>query len=261
MAVKKLENPEKACRLFDGWNETMIWSCLQGVMGAVYAEGGEVDSPAAEFLSAAAVLGDFTFLAGRPKEELAAFRPEESRSGFRILVPQDASWFKIIEQVYGKRAERTVRYAIKKEPDVFDRKKLFQAVESLPDGYELCLMDGTFYRECLAEGWSRDLVSQYPDYERYSRYGLGAVVRKEGRIVSGASSYACYQGGIEIEVDTRPDHRRKGLAFVCAARLILECLDRGLYPSWDAHNRESAALAEKLGYHFDREYPVYFVDY
>ena len=41
--------------------------------------------------------------------------------------------------------------------------------------------------------------------------------------------------------------------------LILECLERGWYPSWDAQNKESVALAEKLGYHFDYEYVAYEV--
>ena len=78
-------------------------------------------------------------------------------------------------------------------------------------------------------------------------------------LVSGASSYTSYEGGIEIEIDTRKDHRRRGLAYACGARLILECLDRGLYPSWDAQNLWSVALAEKLGYHFDHEYAAFEV--
>ena len=49
------------------------------------------------------------------------------------------------------------------------------------------------------------------------------------------------------ETDTREDHRRKGLAYACGAKLILECLERELYPSWDAQNMWSVALAEKLG--------------
>ena len=32
-----------------------------------------------------------------------------------------------------------------------------------------------------------------------------------------------------------------------------------MYPSWDAQNPASAALAEKLGYHFDKEYTAYEV--
>ena len=38
------------------------------------------------------------------------------------------------------------------------------------------------------------------------------------------------------------------IAAAAAAGLILECLDRGLYPSWDAHDKVSLALAEQLGY-------------
>jgi len=41
--------------------------------------------------------------------------------------------------------------------------------------------------------------------------------------------------------------------------LILECLSWGLYPSWDAHDMRSVALAEKLGYHLDKEYTAYLV--
>ena len=81
----------------------------------------------------------------------------------------------------------------------------------------------------------------------------------EGQILSGASCYSTYSRGIEVEIDTHPDHRRKGLAYSCGAAMILECLNRGLYPSWDAANLGSVALAEKLGYHFSHEYPVYYL--
>ena len=46
-----------------------------------------------------------------------------------------------------------------------------------------------------------------------------------------------------------------------AAKLMLACLDRQLYPSWDAQNPVSDNLAKKLGYRFDREYPVYEMYY
>lgn len=42
-------------------------------------------------------------------------------------------------------------------------------------------------------------------------------------------------------------------------KLILECLKQGWYPSRDAHNLGSVALAEKLGYHLDHEYEAYEV--
>ena len=75
--------------------------------------------------------------------------------------------------------------------------------------------------------------------------------------MAGLTEEQCKAQGIEIEIDTREDYRRQGLAYVCGARLILECLDRGLYPSWDAQNKASVALAEKLGYHYSHTYTVY----
>lgn len=53
---------------------------------------------------------------------------------------------------------------------------------------------------------------------------------------------------------TQKEYRRRGLASICGARLILECLQRELYPSWDAHSRASLTLAEKLGYHYSHTY-------
>ncbi len=40
MAVQ-MRDPRKAAGLFEGWEETMIWSCLQNVMGSVYADSLE----------------------------------------------------------------------------------------------------------------------------------------------------------------------------------------------------------------------------
>lgn len=182
---------------------------------------------------------------------------EYDSQNFVIMVPQHRGWSQLIEATYGEKAKRITRYAIKKEPGVFDQEKLEKAAAALPDEYDMQLIDEPLFHLCRGQEWSKDLVSNYKDYKSYRELGIGVVVLKDGIPVSGASSYAVYCGGIEIEIDTREDHQRRGLAYACGARLILECLNRGLYPSWDAHNLASAALAEKLGYHFDYEYPAY----
>ena len=243
--------------LFDGWQETMVWSCLQGVMGTVY--GTILPEIPGDYRAAAAVLGDFIFLAGEPEKELLFYLDRNCRKEFRILVPRSEDWSEIVLRHYGTRAKKVTRYAIKKEPDVFKREALLKAAESLPEGYSMRLMDKSLYEVCREHTWSRDLASQFETYEDYERLGLGAVALYNNELVSGASSYTSYEGGIEIEIDTRKDHRRRGLAYACGARLILECLDRGLYHSWDAQNLWSVALAEKLGYHFDHEYAAFEV--
>lgn len=100
-------------------------------------------------------------------------------------------------------------------------------------------------------------MALYRDYEEFQKLGLGVAILKDGELVAGASSYSSYKEGIEIEIDTNEPYRRKGLATVCGARLILECLERNLYPSWDAQNLWSVALAKKLGYHYSHSYTAY----
>lgn len=80
-------------------------------------------------------------------------------------------------------------------------------------------------------------------------------------LVSAATSFSIYDDGIEIEVASHPNHRRKGLATIIASTLILDCLNRGKYPSWDGANEESVELAKKLGYNFKESYDTYFIDY
>ena len=126
--------------------------------------------------------------------------------------------------------------------------------DSLPEQYTLSMIDERLYEKCRTETWCADLVSQFPDYESFRKLGIGAVICKGGAIISGASSYSRYREGIEIEIDTRKDYRRRGLAYICGAKLILECLKQNLYPSWDAHNKGSATLAQKLGYHYSHAY-------
>lgn len=242
---------ENIYEIFGNWDETIIWSCLQGIMGEIHTNLAED--------AAVAILGDFAFYAGKPSEELIRFKQENCKQDFIIMVPQNNDWAELIEECYGEKAKKVTRYAIKKEPDIFEIPKLEQAVLSLPDGYELKMIEEAEYNMCRENGWSKDLVSQYKDYNTYKELGLGAAVLKDGELVAGASSYSTYDKGIEIEIDTREDHRRKGLAYVCGARLILECLERGLYPSWDAQNKWSVALAKKLGYHFSHEYAAYEV--
>lgn len=235
--------------IFDSWNETIIRSCLQGVMGEIHTNSAED--------AAMAILGDFAFFAGKPSEELIRLKPESCKQDFIIVVPQNNEWAQLIEKCYGDKAKKVTRYAIKKEPDIFSTAKLEQAVLSLPDDYALKMLEEPEYNMCRNNDWANDLVSQYKDYDMYKELGLGVVILRDGELVAGASSYSTYNEGIEIEIDTREDHRRKGLAYACGARLIMECLKRGLYPSWDAQNKRSVALAEKLGYHFSHEYTAY----
>lgn len=251
--IYKIINTSVISPLFGQWEETPIWSCLQGIMGNVYAN--HLEHPT----SAMAVLGDFTFFAGKPCPELVSYKPGWCTQNFMIMVPQNKGWLNLITGHYGSKAKVITRYATKKEPGIFNQSKLEQAAASLPESFTLSTIDEKLYKLCKSETWSADLVSQFPTYDMFQKLGIGVVIHKDGLILSGASSYSRYRDGIEIEIDTREEYRRKGLAYICGAKLILECLKRNLYPSWDAHNPASIALAEKLGYHFSHTYEAAMV--
>lgn len=101
----------------------------------------------------------------------------------------------------------------------------------LPDGYELKKIDADIYDKCLNNPVTVDFVSSFESKEHYLSLGRGFVIIKDDSIVAGASSYTRYLEGIEIEVDTVPDERRKHLATIACSALILDCLKEGLYPS------------------------------
>ncbi len=236
---------EQIAPLFAGWEETLIWSVLEGHMGRVIVE------PETNPVSAQISVGDICFFAGVPSESLALTAASDE------LVPQNEDWCAAIERAWGERVQKRLRYAIKKEKDVFDRERLQRFIDALPPEYELTLFDADVCALSQAESWSRDFCSCFQGIDDFLRRGLGVAILKDGELVSGASSYTIYHGGIEIEIDTKPDYRERGLATVCGARLILEALDRGLYPSWDAFDLRSVALAEKLGYHLSHPYTIY----
>lgn len=68
--TERVYNTKVVEALFEGWEESIIWSCVQGVMGEVYADSRVTP------MSAMAVLGDFVFFAGVPNQELVLYKPD-----------------------------------------------------------------------------------------------------------------------------------------------------------------------------------------
>ena len=254
MAIYQVEKTElsKVVHLFEGYEETMVWSCLQGCMGSVWVDSLE------HITSAQLVIADFCFFGGVVSKELVLHHPVTYDSEFVIMVPTNKEWEACIEQCYEERARKVTRYAMKKDA-CFHRDTLTTVVEQVNPSYTLHRVDQELFDRIREERWSKDLCNHFTSYEEYEAHGIGVVAKCEENIVSGASSYTYYRGGIEIEIDTLESYRRQGLALACGAKLILSCLDRGWYPSWDAQNIASVKLAMQLGYTLDYEYSAYEV--
>ncbi|MBO5985178.1 MAG: GNAT family N-acetyltransferase, partial [Lachnospiraceae bacterium] len=98
--IYELSDVSKAAYLFEGWQETLITSCLQNVMGKIYVS--DLESPK----SAMAYVGCFAFYAGVPNKELVRNKP----NGFVIMTPQNKEWEACIEACFPT-AKKVTRYA------------------------------------------------------------------------------------------------------------------------------------------------------
>jgi len=247
------EDMYRIAPIFAGWNETMIWACLQGYMGKAWAD--DIENPK----SAQILIGDFCFFAGVPNIDLVKNIPDYYTNTCILMIPASDQCGALIEQEYKDKSNKFMRYAFKKEPGIFNIEKLQSYINKLPEKYTIRKIDEAIFNNVKKEPWSKDLCSQFSNYEEYEKLGIGFVIMENDEVACGASSYTVYNKGIEIEIDTKEEYRRNGLALACASKLIIECLNRNIYPSWDAANRESSALAEKLGYNFEKEYITYSI--
>ena len=247
--ICELKDPSKAAPVFEGWDDldTGVIACLENVMGRIYANDPQHPR------SALAVIGDFAFCAGEPDLELLRAKPDR----WLLVVPQNEAWAALIEENFP--AGKRIRYALKKDT-VFDREKLEALSGSLPEGYSFRRIDGEVYELCLKDELFEDCVAVFGSKEAYLELGRGIAVMKEGKLASAASSYYRSRGRIDIEIGTVREERHRGLGAAVAAKLILACLDEGLCPTWDAANKLSVRLAEKLGYVFSREYVCFSME-
>ena len=124
----------------------------------------------------------------------------------------------------------------------------------LPEGYRLTGMDeAAFEQHPFSHG------ENYSCWAAFQAEGSGAVVYHGGEIVAAASSFLNVNNEVELDVSTLEDHRGKKLATACVARMLQDCMKRGITVHWDAQNDVSRHLAEKFGFEAEQEYSVYWL--
>lgn len=245
---------KKLIPMFAGMDSTSILSCLQGHMGTAWVD--DLENPTV----AQVTVGIFVFFAGNPNTKIA----EEllcNLSDYNLVIVNTEEWKSRIETVHKGSIEKIQRYKFNKNPDHLDKSHIQNLLSSLPEGYELKKIDATIAKEPSMHELSEDFIAQFNSIDDFIKRGVGFAILNGGQVVCGVTSFSIYNDGIEIEIATHPQHRRKGLATITASALIVDCLDRGIYPSWDGANNESVKLAEKLGYIFKESYDTYFIEY
>lgn len=188
----------------------------------------------------------FVYLDGEPETESAARLDACYRS--RPLVCLTEAWEERIRELYPDAAiyRRTMmqpagRFIIPENMEI-------------PEGYRLAGMDEAAFEEHpFSHG------ENYSCFAAFRAEGSGAVIYRGGEIVAAASSFLSLNGEVEMDISTKETHRRKNLATACAARMLRDCMERGITVHWDAQNDVSRHLAEKFGFEIETAYSVYWL--
>ena len=244
---------KKLVPMFEKIDSTILLSYLQGHMGTAWVD--DLENPRV----AQIIVGIFVFYAGNPNTKEA----EEllfNLSEFTLAIVDSDEWKERIETVHNGSFEKFQQYRFLKNPEHLDRNYKLNLISSLPEGYEIKRVDKNIAKSSSFQELSEDFVSQFDSIDDFVNRGVGYAILHEGKVVSAATSFSIYDEGVEIEVASHLDHRRKGLATIAASALISDCIDRGQYPSWDGANSESVELAKKLGYVFKESYDTYYID-
>lgn len=241
----KVKQPQLIKSFYPHYQNSMLQTYFDGYGGIAYVDS--IEHPQSVMIE----IADFVYLAGQPCLDLV----EGITCSFCIIVCH-SGWDEFVERVFANHVTVHTRYAFKKDT-LFHKEILTQYINELENGYQMKRIDKEIYNQIMKNPYLYDLCSHYKSAEDYLEHGIGFVIVKGDDIVSGASSYTYYHGGIEVEIDTHPDYRHQGFAKIVGAKLILECLHIHLYPSWDAHTEISMKLAQSLGYQFDYAYKVY----
>lgn len=234
--------------------EVLIRSAMEGKMGRIFVSAPEEPS------CCLVVTGDFAYLIGIPPNGKTGVDLREQlydSCGHRFLVPENERWEAWLEENLDVPFRRVTRYALKQPEQGFEKETLQSYIKQIPKDYEIVKMDDQLYQEALEEEWSRDFCSNYRDCRHFMEEGLGYAAKKEGKLASGCAAYGISSNMMEIQVQTKKEHQRQKLALACSAAFLLDCMEHGICPNWDAANLQSVGLAEKLGYQFDEEYMVY----
>ena len=252
-----VDERKKYINRFSDCEDACILSAVSGMNGDMYIDNA--DEPRIFVIN----VSDYTFIAGDPETEsilkCLEFVDTLHDDDYNIRCV-DKSPEGAVESFFKGRVHPYSRFATERTFKYMDPEALKANTEKVGGEFSFALIDRALFEKCKKTEWMHSFVISYDTYEEFEKTGLGVLILKDGEPVSGASSYSSYPGGIEVEIITREDHRKMGLARAAGSALILECMKRGLVASWDAAHEKSLELAKSLGYRFLYEYKIYRID-
>ncbi len=243
----------RLAELFQGITSSYLPdSVLDGAMGEAFTDS--LENPHVAILEVPAL--KLSILGGDARHPLAAECVAKLPIP-RLVMIRSKEWEQLLNGTHRGRLLRISRYACTSES--LDLAHLKQLKSQLADDYRLERIDAGLAAELASDrcAFAAEHMQNFDSPDDFVERGFGFCILHQGEIVSAATTYAICDRGIEIQIDTRKDHRRRGLALSAGAQLLIHSLERNLDPNWDADNQASVKLAKKLGYTPIGTYPIY----
>lgn len=196
---------------------------------------------------AIASLDSCTYLAGSVKNSAEIVRVlTELKNPYRFLF-NDKYWKDFLLNYYLNRASVDVREAFSSE--FLCTVDLEFLIKQVPSGYILLEVDRNLASQCDP--------NIFPILQReLGTLGYGFAVLRGKEVVSIATPADVCDKLVEVQVNTHPEHQRRGLATIASAAFINHCLKNSYDLDWDAKDEVSSLLAKKLGFQSLGKYEV-----
>lgn len=224
---------------------TIVEAALQGEMGEVYYVFQE------QLKSVMLKVGDFIIMEGEINERAEEYL--EHMQTHCEIISSEEKWYEYILSRWG---EGTInKRTIFSSKDI-KSEHLTNIIENIPEGCRVERIDSIMANRLLKDRWSRDLILNFNTGEAFYQKGIGFVLVNGLKMVAGASSFSRLKDGIEVEINTNPEHRKMGYGTIVAAVLVKYCLDNNLVPYWNSMNPICCKIATKLGFKKEKDYKI-----
>lgn len=182
-------------------------------------------------------LGAFKIFAGDPDHPQAETYITTCPAG--LVIPETEAWKNRILNFIGENCTTYLRTGF--SFDHLNVEHVQQFANTIPKGYRIEPLNIELAKQECRQ-------TAYANAKTLLQNGVGYFALYGNQIAAGALAYTNSNHGIEIQIYTYGEHRRRGLATCTSATLLAYCLKHNIKPHWSAANAVSANLANKLGY-------------
>jgi RimJ/RimL family protein N-acetyltransferase len=198
----------------------------------------------------------FWYFAGDPCTEWARKKIAQIPT-YDFIMPSAAGWLEEIGKLYAERLQPYTRFSFSAES--LSRDHLAALWDASPHKGMIRELDAESIEKLTSSEDNAFGIEAFASVEDFLNRGFGFVAKRNEQVVGHAYSTLLSRKGMEVSIWVAERQRQRGMATALASRLLLESLDRGLEPHWDAANSESVKLAKKLGYNFSGTYDAYYL--